>query len=248
MSTSRIDFYAVLDVHRSATPEQIKKAYIEQVLRWHPDRNPSDEATRRTAAINQAWETLQDPAKRAAYDRRLAARRATSTRRGSNDAPTATKYRSTRAERANRSGVDGAAAERARRAKAASAREAEARRRREEEYERRRKDNAHTWEPPHESALGWTDPDFVIGHWYRNNRGPFKVIDLHGRFVDIWYPDGGIVNVLSDDLWQHWQRRVRRRGHERRRPRPGGIQPRPTAPASAPPPPPTRTRGHEEDH
>lgn len=209
MPPSEPDHYALLEVDRSAGVEQIKAAYLQQVLRWHPDRNPSAEATRRTARINAAWEVLQDPARRAAYDRRLARRHPPRSGTPPSPAPAA-RARRARPQRPSPA-PDPAAAERARRAAEASAREAEARRQRDAQYEQRRKASEHLWQPPPDAALGWSDREFVVGHWYRNNAGPYRVIDVRGKLVDIYYPDGNIVSFPREDLWAHWQRQVQRR-------------------------------------
>ncbi|HET6147899.1 MAG TPA: J domain-containing protein [Polyangia bacterium] len=66
------DPYAVLGVDRSATAAEIRAAYLALVARYHPDRhqgNPlEDLASQRIAEINQAYELLSDPARRAAFD------------------------------------------------------------------------------------------------------------------------------------------------------------------------------------
>ena len=65
------DYYEILCVQRTATQEEIRKAYLVRVRMTHPDRNKGDpiaeEATKRVIA---AYEVLSDPVKRAAYDRR----------------------------------------------------------------------------------------------------------------------------------------------------------------------------------
>ncbi|MCO4771509.1 MAG: DnaJ domain-containing protein [Deltaproteobacteria bacterium] len=64
------DLYDILDCERSATDEELKKAYRRQALRWHPDRNPDDpEALRRFKEVAYAYEVLSDPVKRLQYDR-----------------------------------------------------------------------------------------------------------------------------------------------------------------------------------
>ncbi len=66
------DPYQELGVKRSASEDAIKKAWRKQVKRWHPDTNPDDpQAETRTQAINNAYDTLTDPAKRRKYDRRF---------------------------------------------------------------------------------------------------------------------------------------------------------------------------------
>lgn len=206
------DYYALLHVDPSATADEIKSAYLQQVLRWHPDRNPSDEATQRTAQLNAAWETLKDAGTRASYDRRRAHRPVTSRPRaaGPDRPPPPPRPRPTT--------IDPVAAERARRAAEASAREAEARRTREAEYERRRSASEQLWEPPPASGLSWTDRDFVVGHWYRDQRGPYRVVDLREKWVDVYYPGGEIVTHRREDLWRLWQRESDR-GRSASRPR-----------------------------
>src|SRR5437764_15310759 len=64
------DFYAVLEVARTASDEEIKKAYRKLAMTNHPDRNNgSKEAEERFKEITEAYDVLRDPQKRAAYDR-----------------------------------------------------------------------------------------------------------------------------------------------------------------------------------
>jgi DnaJ-class molecular chaperone len=65
-----VDFYRVLGVGPEATEEEIRKAYRQLALRWHPDRNPEDpQAADRFKEISEAYAILIDPAKRSEYDR-----------------------------------------------------------------------------------------------------------------------------------------------------------------------------------
>jgi molecular chaperone DnaJ len=63
------DFYQVLGLERSASAEEIKKAYRKMALQFHPDRNPGNkEAEEKFKEAAEAYEVLSDPNKRARYD------------------------------------------------------------------------------------------------------------------------------------------------------------------------------------
>lgn len=62
------DYYAVLGVSRTAGAEEIKKAYRRQARKYHPDVSKEQDAEERFKAVNEAYEVLGDPQKRAAYD------------------------------------------------------------------------------------------------------------------------------------------------------------------------------------
>ncbi len=62
--------YEVLGVARDATDADIKRAYHKLVLKYHPDKNPGDKtAEEKFKEVNNAFDILKDPQKRAAYDR-----------------------------------------------------------------------------------------------------------------------------------------------------------------------------------
>src|SRR4029077_7629437 len=63
------DYYKVLDVPKTATEAEIKKAYRRLAMKFHPDRNPNDrDAEESFKEAKEACEILTDPHKRAAYD------------------------------------------------------------------------------------------------------------------------------------------------------------------------------------
>lgn len=63
------DYYHTLGVEKSASLEEIKRAYRQLALRYHPDRNPGDaDAEEQFKLISEAYAVLVDPAKRAQYD------------------------------------------------------------------------------------------------------------------------------------------------------------------------------------
>ncbi len=68
MATKR-DYYEVLGVGRNATDENIKTAFRKLAFKYHPDHNRDDEACEKFKEINEAYEVLSDPEKRATYDR-----------------------------------------------------------------------------------------------------------------------------------------------------------------------------------
>jgi molecular chaperone DnaJ len=70
MAVTKRDYYEVLGLTREAPAEEIKKAYRQMALKFHPDRNPGDEeATKKFKEAAEAYEILSDTAKRQRYDR-----------------------------------------------------------------------------------------------------------------------------------------------------------------------------------
>jgi len=70
MATAKRCYYEILEVERVASDGDLKSAFRKLAMKWHPDRNPGNkDCEHRFKEINEAYEVLKDPDKRAAYDR-----------------------------------------------------------------------------------------------------------------------------------------------------------------------------------
>jgi molecular chaperone DnaJ len=69
MVQSKRDYYEVLGVQRNAAPDEIKRAFRQAALKYHPDRNKEADAEEKFKEVSEAYEVLSDPEKRNRYDR-----------------------------------------------------------------------------------------------------------------------------------------------------------------------------------
>jgi molecular chaperone DnaJ len=67
---AKADYYEILGVGKTADEKELKSAFRKAAMKYHPDKNPDDkEAEHKFKELNEAYEVLKDPQKRAAYDR-----------------------------------------------------------------------------------------------------------------------------------------------------------------------------------
>lgn len=68
--SAEIDFYELLEVERTASADELKSAYRRLAIKYHPDKNQGcGDSEAKFKAVNEAYDCLKDPQKRAAYDR-----------------------------------------------------------------------------------------------------------------------------------------------------------------------------------
>src|SRR6056300_1252348 len=60
-----MDYYSILGVNKNASDQDIRKAYKKKSMQHHPDRGGNEEEFKK---VNEAYQTLKDPAKRQQYD------------------------------------------------------------------------------------------------------------------------------------------------------------------------------------
>jgi molecular chaperone DnaJ len=89
------DYYALLGVHAGADSEELRRAWRQLALRWHPD-HAGDSATATFRQLSEAYAVLSDPVARAAYDRRRRAADPAGARASRSPAPTSSPPRAER--------------------------------------------------------------------------------------------------------------------------------------------------------
>jgi hypothetical protein len=221
VNPARQNHYEVLEVELFASDDAIRRSYRKLVRKWHPDTNPSPEATARTATLNIARQVLLDPRQRETYDRELRVRlgrnapAAGAARPGRQSPPQHPSPQRTRPKpgsgattgKRTSTGTKKPSAGPNARAQGAAAPEPQP-------------------QPPRDERLAWDDTRFVAGHAYRSRAGIFEVIEIRDRVVDIRYGDGPKLSLARHPLWEQWQRIARQESQ------PSGT----TASADQPPP------------
>ena len=67
-SNNLLDYYAILQIQKTASQDEIKNQFRKLAKKWHPDRKQGDDAEKKMADINMAYEVLSNPQRRKMYD------------------------------------------------------------------------------------------------------------------------------------------------------------------------------------
>ena len=67
-SNNLLDYYAILQIEKTASQDEIKNQFRKLAKKWHPDRKQGDDAEKKMADINMAYEVLSNPQRRKMYD------------------------------------------------------------------------------------------------------------------------------------------------------------------------------------
>ena len=67
--TTKRDYYEILEIGRDASEEDVRKAFRQKALEFHPDRNKDPDAGAKFKEVNEAYQVLTDPERRQRYDR-----------------------------------------------------------------------------------------------------------------------------------------------------------------------------------
>ena len=66
--TTKRDYYETLGINRNANEEEVRKAFRKKAMEFHPDRNKEPGADAKFKEVNEAYQILSDPNRRAKYD------------------------------------------------------------------------------------------------------------------------------------------------------------------------------------
>ena len=67
-SNNLLDYYVILQIEKTASQDEIKNQFRKLAKKWHPDRKQGDDAEKKMADINMAYEVLSNPQRRKMYD------------------------------------------------------------------------------------------------------------------------------------------------------------------------------------
>ena len=67
-SNNLLDYYVILEIEKTASQDEIKNQFRKLAKKWHPDRKQGDDAEKKMADINMAYEVLSNPQRRKMYD------------------------------------------------------------------------------------------------------------------------------------------------------------------------------------
>ena len=70
MTSTKKDYYKILEINKNSTPEEIRKAYKKLAMKYHPDKNPEnpEESEIKFKEISEAYSVLSNPSKKSDYD------------------------------------------------------------------------------------------------------------------------------------------------------------------------------------
>lgn len=221
--------YIVLGVRFDVSEEELKSAYRRLIKQYHPDTNPSPDATERAKLINIAWEKVGRPEARKEHDASCEVMREHAARTAARAGTAARAAGGTHA-RARQDATSGDPARQQHRARQWSAGGVRTGQQPPRSSPRQRQSplgqqsrpkqqpRPEADESPTGDGMGWDDPCFVVGHRYATHDGEtFRVLHINGDWTYIRFKDGREVSKNAPLLWASWLEY-----RARRHPRAGG--------------------------